>query len=487
MFKPLQLLPLFPVYTDMKRFLFFISLIVFFTADRSDAAIGDTLSLAKPFTKAQLMADVHYLTSTIADVHPNMYHNISRQRYKKLTDSIVNQLHDGMTGLQAWPLIARLIGALNEGHSVFSYPDDIGAALKNGDILFPVTLREFDGKYLVVRADGSSEDQLQAGDKIVSINGIGASRLVDDLTTYTGGIRLWRANDFCRNLVVYMYLYNIRAPYHITYIRNDKTDSVILKPVSLTDYITRLKAKAAKLPAAPKPKDYSFNYLDNGKALLTINSLTAAPAVFKPFLDSVFTTLKQKPSNTLIIDLRKNGGGNSALGYTLLGYITDKPFRMAGGVKWKISQEYKDQIKKNADSSTIKNMSYYLDGKNGSLLESGGNVPEKPEVNELRYKGRVLVLIGSATFSSANMLANAIQDYKLATLIGEPSGEPANDYGELIQITLPNTRFIFTTSTKQFVRANGNAKDQNPVLPDHVIKDNPLTAVDEVLEYAEKQ
>ena len=95
-------------------------------------------------------------------------------------------------------------------------------------------------------------------------------------------------------------------------------------------------------------------------------------------------------------------------------------------------------------------------------------------------------MIGPKTFSSANMLANTIQDYKLATLIGAPSGEPANDYGELIFVKLPNTGFTFTTSTKQFIRANGNAKDQHTVLPDYVVSDNPQTAVDEVLEYAIK-
>jgi len=67
-------------------------------------------------------------------------------------------------------------------------------------------------------------------------------------------------------------------------------------------------------------------------------------------------------------------------------------------------------------------------------------------------------------------------------LVGEPTGEPANDYGELIFLKLPNTGFTFSTLTKQFVRANGDAKDRSPVLPKYRISDNPATPQDEVLE-----
>ena len=71
--------------------------------------------------------------------------------------------------------------------------------------------------------------------------------------------------------------------------------------------------------------------------------------------------------------------------------------------------------------------------------------------NRLRYSGNICVLTGSNTFSSANMLANAIKDYKLAILIGEATGEAPNDYGELYWIKLPNTGLTFYTCNKQFI------------------------------------
>ena len=82
------------------------------------------------------------------------------------------------------------------------------------------------------------------------------------------------------------------------------------------------------------------------------------------------------------------------------------------------------------------------------------------------------------------MLANAIKDYQLATLIGEPTGEVPNDFGEVITLQLPHTGISFFTSTKQFIRANGKADDRNPIMPDFFIRDNPSTTLDEGLEFA---
>ena len=104
----------------------------------------------------------------------------------------------------------------------------------------------------------------------------------------------------------------------------------------------------------------------------------------------------------------------------------------------------------------------------------------------MRYSGKTCVLTGPNSFSSANMLSNAIKDYGLATLIGEATGEAPNDYGELYWNQLPHTGLTFYTCSKQFIRANGDAADPNPVLPDIEIKQNPNNLKDEVLEFAKE-
>jgi C-terminal processing protease CtpA/Prc len=103
------------------------------------------------------------------------------------------------------------------------------------------------------------------------------------------------------------------------------------------------------------------------------------------------------------------------------------------------------------------------------------------------FQGKLCVLIGMNTFSSANLLANAIQDYNLTTLIGENTGEPCNDYGDMISFMLPNTQLISRAPFKQFIRANGRKEDKNSVIPDYKVVPSNIDikgGKDNVLDFA---
>jgi peptidase S41-like protein len=52
---------------------------------------------------------------------------------------------------------------------------------------------------------------------------------------------------------------------------------------------------------------------------------------------------------------------------------------------------------------------------------------------------RLFVIIGPATFSAAQKLAGALEEYTNATFVGEPSGSRGNAFGDSRKITLPNS------------------------------------------------
>jgi hypothetical protein len=68
----------------------------------------------------------------------------------------------------------------------------------------------------------------------------------------------------------------------------------------------------------------------------------------------------------------------------------------------------------------------------------------------LNQKGRLFVLVGRRTYSAA--LANAVDFRKdtNATLVGEPIGERPNSYSENDELTLPNSRVVFSYSTRYY-------------------------------------
>jgi C-terminal processing protease CtpA/Prc len=231
---------------------------------------------------------------------------------------------------------------------------------------------------------------------------------------------------------------------------------------------------------------YTFQRTEENTGYLNFRSMRDLP-VFEKFLDSVFTDIKNKPVDGLIIDLRQNGGGSSVLGERLISYISDKPYRMSGGSRWKVSDEYKAYIREQEKTNQVYasgSFQQYLNRTPGEIISSGEVRTHTPGRNKLRYHGKVAVLTGPNTFSSANMLSNAIKDYQLATIIGEATGEPCNDYGELYWNKLPHTGLIFYTCSKHFIRANGDMHDPNPVLPDIEVKQSPGSLEDEVLKFA---
>ena len=435
--------------------------------------------------KSAIAQDMQYMVRTIENVHPDPYHSISKEKFYSIRDSVLQSFPDSLTTIDAWKGFAFLVASLNEGHSDVRLPNEIGPALDNGSILlFPVLISQFTSEGLVVRADLSPDSVLRKGDTIVAINGIPATEIAERLCSTVGGLRNWRELVARQDFAMQLFMHGIKAPYALTYRHNGIAATKTVEALTKQNLIAAL-SNLRKSTVTTSNEPYRFTRLDNNVGYLDFKTMSVPYEPFTKFLEETFAGIKENPVSGLIIDLRRNGGGNSLLGYSLLTYITDKPFRMGAGSKWKVSEEYRqlNLADLTATAEKSKYVKKYLSLPAGEILPQESQ-PEKPKNNHLRFKGKVCVLIGPNTFSSANMTANAVQDFNLATLIGEASGEPANDYGELYKGVLPNTKISFVTSSKMFVRANGDAFDKNPVLPHIAVKQNPASDKDDVLNFA---
>jgi len=106
----------------------------------------------------------------------------------------------------------------------------------------------------------------------------------------------------------------------------------------------------------------------------------------------------------------------------------------------------------------------------------------------LTASGRLYALIGRETFSSGMMAAVQLRRDLHAILMGEPTGSPPNEYGEVKSFTLPNSKIIVRYTTKYFrLLKNSNPQAVEPdVLIQRSIADF-LSGHDQVLEAAIKQ
>jgi hypothetical protein len=146
---------------------------------------------------------------------------------------------------------------------------------------------------------------------------------------------------------------------------------------------------------------------------------------FAELVAGTFGFVDQRPVERLVIDLRANGGGNSALLAPLIAGLDARP--------------------------------------------------------ALRRPGALYALVGRATYSSA--LLNALELRAHGALIaGEPTGGKPNHFGEVAKLELPRSRLAVQYSTKFFRRVADDPPSLVPDLPVEVTAADYFGRRDPVLE-----
>jgi hypothetical protein len=75
--------------------------------------------------------------------------------------------------------------------------------------------------------------------------------------------------------------------------------------------------------------------------------------------------------------------------------------------------------------------------------------------NPLRFRGRVYVAVGPATYSSAVVMATVFQDFGIGKVIGSGDSVRANQSGGTRRTTLTNTGLIVVTPRFVLTRPSG--------------------------------
>lgn len=208
----------------------------------------------------------------------------------------------------------------------------------------------------------------------------------------------------------------------------------------------------------------------------TIAGIPSATEIFKQMV----IDMKDAKSKVLIIDVRKNSGGNSLMSY-ILGYF------LYGKEKIRDVMETSVSIKKYSDlyfnSYTNDNLDKINQGRPFPLLKDDYDFSEDPDFmgkevfmkerekemekwlqkiptfkkvlesedfNGFYLPEKVFVVISPWTYSSGYQLASMF--YKLgAILAGVPSGQSGNCFGDVLIFTLKNSGLRGTVSYKQFL------------------------------------
>lgn len=414
------------------------------------------------FPRAALKADLEFIRQQLFHAHANPFTELDSLSYTRLFDEARRQLTDSMTVFEFAKLAKPLFAPLSDEHANVGIKSP-GASLTESAIFLPFSA-ERKGTYFVVKEVLDVDTGLQPGDTIQSIEGNPMAAVNARCAGYTTGFPEQRLDKSLAQLgVTYVFAYPNKPRYAIETARK----KLVVTGVGLQawkDYLAKSRAKTTC--------DGWLHYQSFGKVgYIDFCSFgIRSEEDFKQLegkLAEIFNQIKQEKIETLVIDVSQNSGGNSRCGDMIINYFYKKPY-LDYGCKWRRSDEYLNQMAqwKMQDEQ-------YQKTPVGGVLSFGPSTTTPARKVKNRFKGKVYLVVGPNTFSSAIMFATIVKDNKMATLVGEtPTNGHPNHFGEMYGANTPNTGLSLSFGVKEWIRPSGE-KQQNQLIPDQLIRLDP--------------
>jgi hypothetical protein len=374
--------------------------------------------------------DLIYLFAELPKRHKNLFFKITRERFDREIAGIIESVPK-LSDSEIKLALRRLTAMIGDPHTRISY---------NVDKTYPITLYQFsDG---VFAAATMEEYKGALGAKLIRIGETDIERAKEAVRPFVTFENEWRFKHQFPNYLTdpeNLYLLKILPSVNegdFTFDDGHGNQFVVKpRPVSTKEgikFITPFDSPPGKTPLYLRnpEQNYWYEYLPDSKTLYLHYRRCANMPLrpFNRFASELLMFMDKNPVERMVIDLRMNVGGNST--------ILD-PF--------------------------IKALS------------------KRRDVNQ---PGRLFALIGRGTFSSACLNAIRLKRETKAMLLGEPTGQRPNSYGEVKAMTLPHSKMRVQYSTRYFKTMNDDPPALAPDIQVELSSSDYTSGSDPVLERA---
>lgn len=407
--------------------------------------------------------DLDFLWSALIDVGVEPFAATDRALVEQIYRDARTSIASDMTVRQAYLAIAPVLGALNDGHVGVGFPDPLNDAPHRFPLRFALAEGTDD---LVVSRDRTGT--IPIGSRVISVSGVPSETFVRTALAVNGGqtVALHRSRVATSGAWPAIALFGARPAYDVEWASPDGARQN-----------ASIAASSSTSPTPPTPP-YTYRTLRDGKiGFIDYVRCENHDGVLQ-FLETTCMAIHNAPIEALIIDVRRNGGGDSNVGTELWVNLSAKAFKQFGGMRVKSCDRLKTFYGRERYVSIYGQKAW--DAPNGTIV-SYVSGPDKDLIvhpdngDPAWYKGPIYLLIGTNTFSSAMQFALAAKDYGLATILGEETGEPVIGTGEVFTATSPNLGLRAYLTTKVFLPPKPHPPRQG-VVPDVVV---PTTLADQ--------
>lgn len=369
---------------------------------------ADSISGAlSPTTAMQKSEDLALFCQTLESGHKNMYANISREDFAREKQKIEDQL-EGMTDSDFYYSLRYLAALIGDSHTSLDFTEAKYQYIHG----LPFAIRRYsDGWHLLMLEDRYKP---YLGYLLVSINGVPMDEIAERTKSIISSDNpIWRdaqlsnAINF-KEALEYTGIVQKDEPIVLTLQNPDDPTEVQTLDMEAMDEEKIMSANILTLNPNHLPETapsgiYRSIELTPECYFIQYNSCMEAPDLsMKDFTKNVSEQINTGQYNKVILDLRYNTGGNSAIFDPLL-------------------KELKDL--------------------------------------QHKYDLKLYTLIGRSTFSSAIINAIQTEEELGSTLVGSPTGGSVNAYGELKSFSLNHLPITVYYSTKYFELKKGYKED----------------------------
>ena len=382
---------------------------------------GKSVDIPKPLaaetvlTTEQVIEDRDKAIEYMEEIHPYFILVEDQSDYEEAKQKYIQTAASEMSVRDFQAATAEYIGFFQDGHTRLAWKEEEYVDVKS-------TYHE--GKTYVVK-DGEITDVY-----VESFGGVGVE------TIYAAIDKMFPAeNEMAQAINRYNY---VDGKNFLTYVGAEITDDKI--SVVFSDGTEGVFGfyNPSEVATATEDEEYTGNswYMDGDIFVVDFNTCSDDEE-----LRGIASELSKKVEEgctKVIIDVRENGGGNS-----------DACVRLLEAMDMKAPQ-YDMVIRYSEDAKEQR----------GYLRSNGMYRWNAKSDGKLNEDIDLVVLCDRYTFSSATMMCVYVRDGKLGTLIGEPSSNMPNAYGDILYFVLPNSHLYGTVSHKQFIRPDGTNNER---------------------------
>ncbi|HEY1977859.1 MAG TPA: S41 family peptidase [Candidatus Baltobacteraceae bacterium] len=443
----------------------------------------DFAPLGTMFSVAELRAELTWLVDTMREVGAKPFAFADETAFERAYRDRLGRFDRPANAREFFLIAAPLFAGMNDGHVSILLGHEYNEWRDRKGRAFGLLARLREHGLFV---ETETQSGFPPGTRIDAIDGTPSNALIEALVSLQGaqtlGIRralIGLNTDY----VMRQWFYardGERSSYEVSATKPDGKRVTAAVATTTTDEVSRTLERAPKQTEA----NYTFSRIARGRVGYVDYRHCLDKEAFRQFLTQTFSGIKMNPVAGIVIDIRRNGGGDADVNDVLWPFVSNRPFSPGGRFMLKVSSRLKREY-----GFWLYNMHYFPPAwflRDGSIAQFDVTrlAAHRPENNPLQFAGPVYLLIGKGTFSSAIGCAQEAKTGGLATIVGEETS-PVRHTGEVYSGYSPRVGVAFGFTTKYY--NDDPFKDGEGVVPDVTIvptEADDRAGRDPVLDYA---